>query len=35
MYINRVTAEELKNRPDQFCETINRVIDIVNKLEKD
>lgn len=34
MLIPRVTSSELRERPDQFCETINRLVDAVNELNK-
>lgn len=34
MLIQRVTPRDLREHPDQFCATINKVIDIVNQLEK-
>lgn len=34
MLISRVTPQELRERPDQFCATLNRVIDYINKQEK-
>lgn len=34
MQIPRVTPEMQRTMPDQFCETINMVIDWVNKQQK-
>lgn len=34
MLIPRVTPHEMRERPDQFCETLNRLIDKVNKIEE-
>lgn len=33
MLIPRVTRQMLRERPDQFCETLNKVIDKINKIE--
>lgn len=30
--IPRVTPEQLRTQPDQFCEVINRIIDRINSL---
>lgn len=34
MLIPRVNPEMLRSRPDQFCETLNKVIDKLNKIEE-
>lgn len=34
MLIPKVNSTMLRERPDQFCETLNKVIDKLNKIEE-